>query len=57
MDIKEGEHFMERKLPKDFYWGGSVSSFQTEGQRNEGGKGLIVYDVITIKNKFYDWND
>lgn len=22
---------MEKKLPKDFFWGGSVSSFQTEG--------------------------
>ena len=38
---KKGEHFMERKLPKDFYWGGSVSSFQTEGHRNEGGKGVM----------------
>ena len=27
---------MEKKLPKDFFWGGSVSSFQTEGHRNEG---------------------
>lgn len=36
---------MERKMPKDFYWGGSVSSFQTEGHRNEGGKGVCIYDV------------
>ena len=28
-------------LPKDFYWGGSVSSFQTEGAYNEGGKGFL----------------
>ena len=36
---------MERKMPKNFYWGGSVSSFQTEGHRNEGGKGVCIYDV------------
>ena len=30
-------------MPKDFYWGGSVSSFQTEGARNEGGKGVCIY--------------
>jgi len=57
VDIKEGEHFMERKLPKDFYWGGSVSSFQTEGHRNEGGKGLCVYDVRPMNPEFSDWND
>ena len=33
---------MEKKLPKDFYWGGSVSSFQTEGARDEGGKGTCI---------------
>ena len=48
---------MERKLPKDFYWGGSVSSFQTEGHRNEGGKGLCVYDVRPMNPEFSDWND
>ena len=42
---KKGEHFMERKLPKDFYWGGSVSSFQTEGHRNEGETILIVLQI------------
>ena len=36
---------MEKKLPKDFFWGGSVSSFQTEGAWDEGGKGLSIYDV------------
>ena len=45
---------MERKLPKDFYWGGSVSSFQTEGHRNEGGKGLCVYDVRPMNPEFSD---
>ena len=48
---------MEKKLPKDFYWGGSVSSFQTEGHRNEGGKGLCVYDVRPMNPEFSDWND
>ena len=36
---------MGKKLPKDFFWGGSVSSFQTEGAWDEGGKGLSIYDV------------
>ena len=40
---KKENIFMERKLPKRFFiGGGSVSSFQTEGHRNEGGKGLCV---------------
>lgn len=30
---------------EDFMWGGSVSSMQTEGAWNEGGKGLTVYDL------------
>ena len=47
---------MEKKMPKDFYWGGSVSSFQTEGARNEGGKGLCVYDVRPMNPEFSDWN-
>ena len=48
---------MERKMPKDFYWGGSVSSFQTEGHRNEGGKGVCIYDVRPMNPEFSDWND
>ena len=44
---------MERKMPKDFYWGGSVSSFQTEGHRNEGGKGVCIYDVRPRINERY----
>ena len=46
---------MERKMPKDFYWGGSVSSFQTEGHRNEGGKGVCIYDVRPMNPEFSDW--
>lgn len=40
---------------KDFYWGGSVSSFQTEGAYNEGGKGLSIYDVRPTNPNFSDW--
>lgn len=42
-------------FPKKFYWGGSVSSFQTEGAWNEGGKGLSIYDVRPTKEGFSDW--
>ena len=34
-----------RKMPQGFFWGNSVSSMQTEGAWNIGGKGLSVYDV------------
>ena len=47
---------MERKMPENFYWGTSVSSFQTEGARNEGGKGLCVYDVRPVKPEFAGWD-
>lgn len=43
------------KLPKDFYWGGSVSSFQTEGAWDEGGKGLSIYDVRPTPEGHADW--
>lgn len=39
----------------DFLWGGSVSSMQTEGAWNEGGKGLSIYDVMPIKEGHSDW--
>ncbi len=42
-------------FPKKFYWGGSVSSFQTEGAWNEGGKGLSIYDVRPTNEAFSDW--
>ena len=45
---------MEKKLPDNFYWGGSVSSFQTEGARNEGGKGVCIYDVRPTDPEFSD---
>jgi len=40
---------------KDFLWGGSVSSMQTEGAWNEGGKGLSIYDVRPVKEGRSDW--
>ena len=46
---------MEKKLPKDFFWGGSVSSFQTEGAWDEGRKGLSIYDVRPTPEGHADW--
>lgn len=41
---------------KDFLWGGSVSSMQTEGAWNEGGKGQSVYDTgESTMGKKGDW--
>ncbi len=40
---------------KDFLWGGSVSSMQTEGASEEDGKGLSVYDVMPPKEGCSDW--
>lgn len=40
---------------KDFLWGGSVSSMQTEGAWNEDGKGLSIYDVMPAKEGCSDW--
>lgn len=34
-----------KKLNDNFYWGGSVTSFQMEGAAFEDGKGLSVYDT------------
>ena len=39
----------------NFYWGGSVSSFQTEGAWDEDGKGLSIYDVRPMNPEFSDW--
>jgi 6-phospho-beta-glucosidase len=36
---------MKKLLPDNFLWGNSVSSMQTEGAWNEGGKGMSVYDI------------
>lgn len=47
----------ERKLPKSFFWGNSVSSMQTEGAWNVDGKGLSVYDVRPPSKDASDWHD
>ena len=46
---------MKKALASNFYWGGSVSSFQTEGAWDEGGKGLSIYDVRPMNPEFSDW--
>ncbi|MBP1755665.1 MAG: 6-phospho-beta-glucosidase [Firmicutes bacterium] len=40
---------------KNFMWGGSVSSMQTEGAWNEDGKGLSVYDAQEKTKSGSDW--
>ncbi len=39
-----------------FYWGNSVSSMQTEGGWNEGGKSLSVYDIRKAGENISDWH-
>lgn len=41
---------------KNFYWGNSTSSMQTEGGWNEDGKSLSVYDVREATNTLSDWH-
>ncbi|WEV39863.1 glycoside hydrolase family 1 protein [Lactobacillus sp. ESL0681] len=43
------------KLSKNFLWGNSVSSMQTEGAANEGGKGKSVYDTYEATAETSDW--
>lgn len=42
-------------IPENFLWGGAVTSFQTEGAWNEGGKGPSIVDAREIKENFSDW--
>ena len=42
-------------LKRDFYWGNSVSSMQTEGAWNKGGKGKSVYDIREAGENKSDW--
>lgn len=46
---------MSNCLPKDFLWGNSTSSMQTEGAYNEGGKGPSVYDSYESGVDKTDW--
>ena len=41
---------------KQFFWGNSVSSMQTEGGWNEGGKSLSVYDIVEPAEHRSDWH-
>lgn len=41
---------------KKFFWGNSVSSMQTEGGWNEGGKSLSVYDIRESSEFASDWH-
>lgn len=41
---------------KKFFWGNSVSSMQTEGGWNEGGKSLSVYDIRESSENISDWH-
>jgi len=42
-------------LKKGFLWGNSVSSMQTEGAWDEGGKGKSVYDIREATEFSSDW--
>lgn len=42
-------------LDKNFYWGNSTSSMQTEGAWNKGGKGKSVYDIREASENISDW--
>lgn len=44
-----------KSLPAGFLWGNSVSSMQTEGAWNEGGKGMSVYDIREPAEFASDW--
>ncbi|MFT0667906.1 family 1 glycosylhydrolase, partial [Enterobacter hormaechei subsp. xiangfangensis] len=46
---------MNKSLPANFLWGNSVSSMQTEGAWNEGGKGMSVYDIREAGENISDW--
>lgn len=44
-----------KTMKEDFLWGNSVSSMQTEGAWNEGGKGQSVYDIREATENSSDW--
>ncbi|WP_279293375.1 glycoside hydrolase family 1 protein [Enterococcus cecorum] len=43
-------------MDQKFFWGNSVSSMQTEGGWNEGGKSLSVYDIREASENASDWH-
>lgn len=42
-------------IPKNFMWGGAVTSFQTEGASDQYGKGLSIIDARTVPENHSDW--
>ncbi|WP_439426019.1 glycoside hydrolase family 1 protein [Oenococcus alcoholitolerans] len=42
-------------LDKNFFWGNSTSSMQTEGAWNLDGKGMSVYDIRPAADNSSDW--
>ncbi len=44
-----------KQLPKNFFWGNSTSSMQTEGAYDEDGKGASVYDIRPATKNSSDW--
>lgn len=42
-------------INKQFFWGNSVSSMQTEGAWNEDGKGMSTYDIRKASENKSDW--
>lgn len=57
--IRGGLRYKERSggnMNNLFFWGNSVSSMQTEGGWNEGGKSLSVYDIVEPAEHRSDWH-
>ncbi|WP_283621987.1 glycoside hydrolase family 1 protein [Limosilactobacillus avium] len=46
----------KQKMPRDFFWGNSVSSMQTEGAYDIDGKSKSVYDVRPATAISTDWH-
>ena len=44
-------------IKEGFLWGGAVTSFQTEGAWNEGGKGPSIVDARPVREGRSDWKD
>lgn len=42
-------------IPDNFFWGSAVTSFQSEGAWNDGGKGISIVDKREIKEGFSNW--
>jgi 6-phospho-beta-glucosidase len=49
------ENKNENVIRDGFFWGGAVTSFQTEGAWNEDGKGPSIVDARAVKEGQSDW--